>query len=489
MYAKRSEQPEMANLPLFLNDTLNPDNRWIKLATLIPWNEIDKIYANNFESKLGPGALPSRIAFGALIIQTKLGLTDEETVEQLSENPYLQYFIGLSEFKLEKPFDSSMMTHFRKRFKSTEVIKIDDLLHQLEKKKKKQKSTGKDDDGDNSPPQNKGKLIVDATCAPADVTHPTDLGLLNKARLKTEKMIDILWSSHPEKGVKNKPRSYRRKGRQAFSAIIKQKRPGKKKIRAAIRIQLSCVNRNLRSINRLLNHVSVQKLGSKLHHDLLVINTLYEQQQQMFDKRKHSIEDRIVSISQPHIRPIVRGKAKAATEFGAKVSISLVDGWSFVDTINFDAYNEGVELKSQIKKYHQRFGHYPESVHADKIYRNRENRKFCKEHNIRLSGPKLGRNTADHEKLKAENEQVRADEGVRSAVEGRFGVGKRRYSLDRIMAKLENTSATVIALIFLVMNLDQLVFLRLFFDWLFHIPSQLLVIINDRQINLQKSLA
>ena len=233
MYAKRSEHPEMSNLPLFLNDTLNPENRWVKLAVLIPWDEIDKIYTNNFESKLGPSALASRIAFGALIIQTKLGLTDEETVEQLSENPYLQYFIGLSEFKLEKPFDSSMMTHFRKRFKSTEVIKIDDLLHHLEKKKKKQKSTTKDDNGDNGdnyPPQNKGKLIVDATCAPADVTHPTDLGLLNKARLKTEKMIDSLWSSHPEKGIKNKPRSYRRKGRQAFSAIIKQKRPGKKKI-------------------------------------------------------------------------------------------------------------------------------------------------------------------------------------------------------------------------------------------------------------------
>lgn len=281
--------------------------------------------------------------------------------------------------------------------------------------------------------------------------------MLNKARLKTEKIIDILWSYHPEKGIKTKPRSYRRKGRQAFSAIIKQKRPGKKKIRAAIRVQLSCVSRNLRSIDQLLDHVSVEKLGSKLHHDLLVINTLYEQQQQMFDQRKHSIEDRIVSISQPHIRPIIRGKAKAATEFGAKVSISLVDGWSFVDTIDFNAYNEGVELKSQIKKYRQRFGHYPESVHADKIYRNRENRKFCKEHNIRLSGPKLGRSTADSEKLKAEKEQIRADEGVRSAVEGRFGVGKRRYSLDRIMAKLENTSATVIALIFLVMNLDQLV--------------------------------
>ncbi len=191
MYVKRFEQPEMANLPLFLNGTLNPENRWIKLAALIPWDDIDKIYAKNFESKLGPNALPSRIAFGALIIQTKLSLTDAEAVEQLAENPYLQYFIGLSEFKLEKPFDSSMMTHFRKRFNSPEVIKIDELLHKLETKKKKQESTGKDDDNDNFPTQNKGKLIVDATCAPSDIAHPTDLGLLNKARLKTEKMIDI----------------------------------------------------------------------------------------------------------------------------------------------------------------------------------------------------------------------------------------------------------------------------------------------------------
>jgi hypothetical protein len=106
-----------------------------------------------------------------------------------------------------------------------------------------------------------------------------------------------------------------------------------------------------------------------------------------------------------------------------------------------------------------------------------------------LSGPKLGRKSADYEKLKAEKAQIRAYEGVRSAVEGRFGVGKRRYTLDRIMAKLENTSATVIALIFLVMNLDQLVFLRLFLGYLRQILGQCLAIINDRRINLQKSLA
>jgi IS5 family transposase len=111
----------------------------------------------------------------------------------------------------------------------------------------------------------------------------------------------------------------------------------------------------------------------------------------MYEQRSRRIDDRIVSISQPHVRPIKRGKAGADTEFGAKVSISLVDGVSFVDRISWDNFNEGIDLIGQIKSYRIRFGHYPKSVHADKIYRNRDNRKYCKKHNIRLSGPKLGR--------------------------------------------------------------------------------------------------
>jgi len=188
-----------------------------------------------------------------------------------------------------------------------------------------------------------------------------------------------------------------------------------------------------------------------------VIQTLYSQQQEMYDTKKKSVQDRIVSIHQPHVRPIVRGKAGAATEFGAKLSISLVDGWSFVDTISFDAYNEGRELQDQIEQYKVRFGHYPESVHADQIYRNKKNRKFCKEKAIRLSGPKLGRPTKDEVKLKEQNQQERSDEGVRSAVEGRFGVVKRRYGLDKVMTKLQGSSETVIALLFMVMNMDGVI--------------------------------
>jgi transposase, IS5 family len=106
-----------------------------------------------------------------------------------------------------------------------------------------------------------------------------------------------------------------------------------------------------------------------------------------------------------------------------------------------------------------RFGCYPESVHADKISRNRNNRRYCKKHVIRLSGPKLGRppkiTEADAKRFKAQKQQARQDEIDRNAVEGKFGQGKRRYSLNRIMTKLSGTSETAIMLSFLVMNLKR----------------------------------
>ena len=460
MYKKESKKVIMGNLPLFLDNTLNPNNRWVKLSSIVPWDIVEEIYSDKFVSKRGPKALSSRIAFGSLIIQVKLNLTDAETVNQIRENPYLQYFIGLEKYEDEAPFDSSMMTHFRKRLNMSDIKEIDSFLHDLKKSKEEKSKNEKSDDDESG---NKGKLIIDATCAPADIHYPTDLGLLNKAREKTEKMIDILWQTRSNKKNKIKPRAYRKKGRSSFTAIIKQKRTSKAKLRGALRIQLSCIKRNLQSIYNLSQYSDLTELGVQLYKDLFVIQTLYLQQQEMFDKKIRSVDNRIVSINQPHVRPIIRGKAAAKTEFGAKVSISLVDDWSFVDTISFDAYNEGSELQEQIEKYKERFGCYPESVHVDKIYRNRNNRLFCKENEIRISGPKLGRPVKNENKLKEQRLQEYEDEGVRNSVEGRFGVGKRKYSLDKIMTKLKETSETVIALIFMIMNLDvilQVVCLR-----------------------------
>ena len=451
MYKNTSSEPKMANLPYFLDTTLNVDNRWVKLAGLIPWSDVEEIYALNFASQKGPKAISARTAFGALIIQVKLSLTDEETVEIISENPYMQYFIGLEKYEQKAPFDSSMMTHFRKRFNAQDIKDIDELLHSATQKK----SDDSNDDFDDEPPSNKGSIIVDASCVPADIHYPTDLGLLNKAREKTEKIIDILWTHRSNVDEKVKPRTYREDGRKSFLSIVLQKRTSKKKRRQVLDRQLNSVRRNLQSINKLKKHAELSLLKPSLYRDLLVIGALYQQQQYMYDNKTMSVNDRIVSVHQPHIRPIVRGKAGAHTEFGAKISISVVDGWSFLDTVNFDAYNEGTELISQIEEYKNRFGYYPESAHADKIYRNKENRKFCKKHGIRISGPCLGRPPKDMTLRKQQKEIQRQDEAIRNAVEGRFGVGKRKYKLDRILTKVKGSSETLIALVFMVMNLQK----------------------------------
>ncbi|HDP98811.1 MAG TPA: transposase [bacterium] len=148
------------------------------------------------------------------------------------------------------------------------------------------------------------------------------------------------------------------------------------------------------------------------------------------------------------------------------MSISLVDGFSFVEKIGWDAYNESCDLIEQIKQYRKRFGRYPESVHVDKIYRTQENRRFCKQYGIRLSGPPLGRPSEDAALLKEQKKFQRQDERDRNAVEGKFGQGKRRFSLARVMTKLAHTSEVSILVSFIVMNLEKILTGILSF-WLF----------------------
>jgi hypothetical protein len=207
-------------------------------------------------------------------------------------------------------------------------------------------------------------------------------------------------------------------------------------------------------------------LSKKDYKKLLVVAEVYRQQKEMYENQKNRIDDRIVSISQPHIRPIVRGKVGSAVEFGGKISISVYENYVFLDKLSWDNFNESTHLIEQVEKYYQLRGYYPETIHVDAIYTTRGNRAYCKEKGIKMSGPALGRpkkNVSAEEKKEA-----RKNEKIRNRVEGKLGEGKRRYGLNKIMTKLASTSMTVISLTFLVMNLSylyrqvMLVFLCLF---------------------------
>ena len=477
MYRKEhTNQLTFKNFYLPFGGHLCESNRWVILSEQIPWRQIEEAYGQHFCQDNGSPAKTARIAFGALIIKERLGTSDRETVEQIRENPYLQYFLGLMEYQDTPPFDHSMMTHFRKRFDKDMLNSINESIVQGVMEpgdENKVVDTHSDKDGgskdQNNPPSNKGKMIVDATCTPADIAYPTDLTLLNEARQKSEEIIDTMHA--PFVGVGKKPRTYRQKARKAYLAVAKQKKPSYKKIRKAIGQQLRYLKRNLGHIDRMAGVGLLKFLDKRLYRLLLVIKELYRQQDWMYENRTHKVSDRIVSLYQPHVRPMVRGKAKSPVEFGAKVSISLVNGFSFVEKIGWDAYNESCDLIEQIERYHKRFGFYPASVQVDKIYRTRENRRYCKKKGIRLSGLPLGRPTDEAELLKEQKKLQHQDEIDRIAVEGKFGQGKRRFSLARVMTKLAQTSEVSIVVAFIVMNLEKILsgvisFLLFVWKWL-----------------------
>lgn len=380
----------LKSLSCLLAVKIRSDNRWVILAKQIPWAAVETNYAQQFSKQdMGAPAKSSRLALGALILQERLGVTDRELVEQIAENPYLQYFLGLMAYQEETPFHHSLLPTFRKRFSQQSLTNINEALARLAVDAQPTEDDPSEERGagESSPP--KGQLLVDATCVPADIKYPTDLHLLNEAREKTEMIIDHMHTGRAT--PKKKPRTYRQKARRDYLRVAKAKKPGRQKLRQGLGKQLRYLRRNLCIIAGMAQAGLLVLLPPTRYRQLLIIQELYRQQLWMYTHRCHRIADRLVSLSQPHVRPIVRGKAGHPVEFGAKISVRLVDGMSFVDRISWDAYNESVDLVQQIEAYHRRFGQYPASVHADHIYRTRENRQYCHSKGIRLSGPPLGR--------------------------------------------------------------------------------------------------
>lgn len=313
------------------------------------------------------------------------------------------------------------------------------------------------------------------------------LGLLNQARRQTEIIIDLLFEQI-NGTLEKKPITYREIARKDYLEVAKKRRVSQKDRRKAIKKQLQYIKRNLSHIGHLVSlGASLENLSNRQYKMLLVVTEVYHQQLWLYENKKQSIDDRIVSLNQPHIRPIVRGKAGQAVEFGAKLSASYFDGYVFLDHISWDNFNESGDLKAQVEAYKNYTGYYPESVHVDKIYRTRENRAWCKERRIVMSGPALGRPPVNISK--EQKKQALESERTRNSIEGKFGESarcggsprcsdwrtrkgqaKRRFSLNRVMAKLSHTSQTAIAITFLVMNLSTYLS-RVFYAFLCLFPK------------------
>ncbi len=467
---------------------LNKNNRWVKMAHAIPWDKLVSAYDNLFKSTEGRPPISGRVVLGAIMIKHLENQTDRGTIAHIQENMFMQYFLGYSSFTNEAPFSDTLFVEIRKRLTLELLSKLNDVivLHCIKESPEdpQQHSPPPNDvaerkeetphlintntsennitqDCSTPAPQtliaetksestpvmlNKGKLITDATVAPQNITYPTDLKLLNAAREKSEELIDQL---HDPLLHGKKVRTYRQIARKNFLHTAKKKAKTRKEIYKAVGSQLRYVKRNLHHIDTLLAAYDKFPLKAREQKYLMVLYTVYQQQDQMHRSNSNRIEDRIVNLHQPHVRPIVRGKEGAKVEFGSKLQMALVAGFAFIDYLSWDAFNESKYLVHTIEKYKERFGFYPAEVLADQIYCTRDNRKVLKGKGIKLIAKPLGRPSSTAV-------AVHLRPGERNPIEGKFGQAKIAYGLDNIKAKLKETSQSWIASIALVLNLVRL---------------------------------
>lgn len=432
-------------------ERLPKTNRWVQMGDALPWGEYEKVYNERLKNdKVGASNRPGRMVIAALIIKHKLSLSDEETILTIQENPYMQYMCGLTEYSDQPIFDPSLFTTIRKRITIEDVNALT-----LELAKKAQQKKDKDDNDEDNTFSGKTQptdVKADATCADAEVRYPTDIDLIEDGSKYIDRMIDKVCGI---KKIRKPAGVERNRIRAIYLNVIKRKHKGSKLVKDALTRMLPLLYRDILT---LLNLIGVDdetygRFNCTQKRTIQAVIDMYHQQEEMLREGKHTCENRIVSIHQPHVRPIVRGKAKAKVEFGAKIGVSIVSGYSFIDHHSWDAYNEASDLTVHIEKYKERFGCEPKRFFGDKIYLNRENRRILKEKEIQIMGRPLGRPPKNPTQEQIERERIGVS--LRNEAEAQFGTGKRTYRANNIRAKLPQTAECWTAMCYFVKNLAK----------------------------------
>lgn len=428
--------------------SLNPNNRWVQLSSITPWDDLVSEYIRHLVPDKGAPALNPRIAVGSLIVKHKLNLSDEETVRTIQENIYIQYFLGLDRYHSEPLFHPSVFVSLRKRMGAAAYDRVNQKIIKFARAQEV-KEKGK---GEKRVKKNWGTLQIDASIADQYIKYPTDLDLLNESREWSEHLIDQIFKQCLSP---HKPRTYRRSARADYLNVAKKKRKSNKERRQALKRQLNYLRRNLGHIDRMMEmfEEGFYPLNHREFKYLWVIKEVYRQQEMMYRNKTNQCDDRIVSLHQPHVRPMVRGKAKTKVEFGSKIGVSLQGGYARIDTLSWDAYNECNDVVTQVEAYKSIHGHYPEYLLADKIYMTRQNRRWLKEKGIKIAEKPLGRPKKEGSYTRKKRKKLK---NKRNQIEGKFGEGKNGNSLNKVRARLKDTSESWIAGVFLVMNLYKL---------------------------------
>jgi hypothetical protein len=284
------------------------------------------------------------------------------------------------------------------------------------------------------------RLLMDATCYESYIRYPTDVKILAESCQWVFSQLST-WC----KAAKIRtPRSKYKQVMERYLSFAKMRKKSHDKTQKMISSLLKLLSKGISYLHRMINEQSATMPKGNFQVMFWTVKMVFSQQKAMFESGTHSIQNRIVSLHKPYLRPIVRGKEQHPVEFGMKVHKIQVGGISFIQRSDFNAFNEGKELKKSVLFHYKLFDVRCKEIGADAIYGSRENRAFCQKLGITTNFVPLGRKSKKEDKQKEDKQKLsalgKAIGKARSTVlEGSFGNEKNHYGLDKIKAKEADT--------------------------------------------------
>jgi hypothetical protein len=396
-----------------------------RMKHLLPLHEMAVnfgLVSSHPERKRGPKPFFSpegKVALMFLKMYTQLSAP--KLLEQLNGNVHYQIFCDISINPLRP------LTNYKL---------IDDIASELSDKLKIQQQQNILAEAWKPYMKDLDTFYTDATCYESDMRYPTDQKLLWEC---IEKSYRMMCEVSQCLGI-HRPRTKYLDVEKANMGYVKQRKHSKQKQRQLTRRLIKLLAKILEEIRKMMReHEDEELLTLREQSALDIITKVYRQQKNHFGSNnpRESIPDRIVSISKPYVRPIVRGKEVKNVEFGAKCNNILVDGISFIEKLSFNAFSEGTRLEHCIKMHKRLFKADAKKIGGDTGYAGTSNRDLCKERGIQTSFVKRGRPSAEKKEkdfVRQELARVRA-----TTMEGSFGTQKEHYAMRRIKARKKKT--------------------------------------------------
>lgn len=419
----------MAQLPLFKDfDGYSPKYHFFKNSLLggvhdsIPWQELISCLPEERSGRGAPSWFGAKGMLALMFLKSYLNISDRQLLERFNTDWSLQYFCGkvLSENLQIK--DMTIMTRIRAYIE--EHCDWEELQETLIGHWKYDVN-------------NTHVLMMDATCYESYIRFPTDVKLLWEC---CEWVFENqLFGICSELGIK-RPRSKFREQKIAQMTYFRKRKNSFKETLRRRKALVYLLGKGIGQLQDILDKYRGAGLELRDFARLAVIKEVYRQQLFLLDNPPSSLKERVVSLHKPYLRPIVRGKENKRVEFGAKAHILQVDGLSFIEKLDFNAFNECTRLKLSVAKHKRLFGP-TKQLGADRIYATNKNRKFCTDNKIFTCFPKKGPKiySKAEKALSSEISKQRA-----TVMEGVFGTNKTFYGLSKIKVKGEKREKLMI---------------------------------------------